>query len=138
MSTYKREVGSSVQNFTNDPDNPITGQVWYNVTAAEFRYQEQVVGAAWATGNPLNTARYYAGGAGTQTAGLAFGGNTPTVTANTEQYDGTSWTEVNDLNVAKTEVSGLGIQTSALSIGGGDPSSPPVSGVENESWNGTS
>src|SRR6056300_1612911 len=138
MSTYKKIKGTAVQSIDGEPDNPLKGQLWYDTVDAEFKYKEQVVGNAWSTGNPLNTARYYAGGAGTQTAGLAFGGNTPTVTANTEQYDGTSWTEVNDLNVAKTEVSGLGIQTSALSIGGGDPSSPPVSGVENESWNGTS
>jgi hypothetical protein len=47
MASYKQLVGTRVQNFTNDPDNPIAGQVWYNVTAAEFRYQEQVVGNAW-------------------------------------------------------------------------------------------
>jgi hypothetical protein len=29
---------------------------------------------AWATVNPLNTARAYLGAAGTQTAALAFGG----------------------------------------------------------------
>src|SRR6056300_1112843 len=105
MSTYKREVGSSVQNFTNDPDNPITGQVWYNVTAAEFRYQEQVVGNAWATGNSLNTARSRLGGAGTQTAAIAAGGATPSATGVTELYDGSSWTEVNDLNTARRAMS---------------------------------
>jgi hypothetical protein len=30
--------------------------------------------------------------AGTQTAALAFGGSTPSVTGATEEYDGTSWT----------------------------------------------
>src|SRR6056300_1021543 len=101
MSTYKREVGSSVQNFTNDPDNPITGQVWYNVTAAEFRYQEQVVGNAWATSNPMNTPRGALPGVGTQTAALVFGGvdpgSGPGGLANAEEYDGSSWTEVGDL-----------------------------------------
>src|SRR6056300_601114 len=100
MASYKQLVGTRVQNFTNDPDNPITGQVWYNVTAAEFRYQEQAVGNSWASANGMNTGRALAGGAGTQTAGLAFGGATPTAVANTETYDGTSWAEVNDLTTA--------------------------------------
>jgi hypothetical protein len=32
---------------------------------------------AWATGGNLNTARFAMGGAGTQTAALAFGGEAP-------------------------------------------------------------
>jgi hypothetical protein len=42
----------------------------------------------------LNTARNALGGAGTQTAGLAFGGYNwpPGYTGATEEYDGTSWT----------------------------------------------
>jgi hypothetical protein len=31
-------------------------------------------------------------GAGTQTAGLAFGGYLPAATGATEEYDGTTWT----------------------------------------------
>jgi hypothetical protein len=34
----------------------------------------------------------YLAGAGIQTAALAFGGETPSVTGATEEYDGTSWT----------------------------------------------
>src|SRR6056300_790867 len=103
MSTYKKEVGTSVQNFSNDPDNPITGQLWYNQTAAEFRYQEQAVGNAWSTGNSLNTARAILMGSGTQTAAIAAGGEdaVPVYLTNTELYDGSSWTEVNDLNTAR-------------------------------------
>jgi hypothetical protein len=40
----------------------------------------------------LNTGRSNLGGAGTQTAGLAFGGSIPPNTAATEEYNGTSWT----------------------------------------------
>ena len=36
----------------------------------------------------MNTARTRLGGAGTQTAGLAFGGNTPPNTAATEEWSG--------------------------------------------------
>ena len=57
----------------------------------------------------MNTARKEFGGAGTQTAALAFGGRFPPGdTALTEQYDGTSWTEVNDLNTARRNLGGAG------------------------------
>jgi hypothetical protein len=48
----------------------------------------------------LNTARTALAGAGIQTAGLAFGGETPPQGA-TEEYDGTSWTNSNSLNTAR-------------------------------------
>jgi hypothetical protein len=35
---------------------------------------EEYDGVSWVTSNPLNTARYSLGGAGTQTSALAFGG----------------------------------------------------------------
>jgi hypothetical protein len=40
----------------------------------------------------LNTARNYLAGAGIQTAALAFGGGTPSVTGATEEYNGATWT----------------------------------------------
>jgi hypothetical protein len=49
----------------------------------------------------LNTARYALAGCGTQTAGLAFGGEDPGTTGATEEYDGTSWTTFNSLNTAR-------------------------------------
>jgi hypothetical protein len=49
---------------------------------------------SWTNSNALNTARRVLRGAGTQTAGLAFGGYTypATITGATEEYDGSSWT----------------------------------------------
>jgi hypothetical protein len=41
----------------------------------------------------LNTARYLLGGAGTQTAALAFGGYL-TITGATEEYNGATWLQV--------------------------------------------
>jgi hypothetical protein len=35
---------------------------------------------SWTSGNPLNTAKIFVAGAGTQTAALAFGGETPGTT----------------------------------------------------------
>jgi hypothetical protein len=66
----------------------------------------------------MNTAKAYPGGAGIQTAGLAFGGQTPANTAATEEYDGTNWTTVNSLNTARQQLAGAGTQPAALAIGG--------------------
>jgi hypothetical protein len=99
MAEYKGIFGTKIQNYTADPDNAITGQVWYNETSQTMKFQYSNTINAWSTGGNLNTARGRMGGAGTQTAALGFGGRTPPVVAvaNTESYDGTSWTEVNDL-----------------------------------------
>jgi hypothetical protein len=63
-------------------------------------------------------------GCGTQTAGLAFGGNVPPATGATEEYDGTSWTtNPVSLNTARFALAGAGTQTAALGFGG---YAPPV------------
>jgi hypothetical protein len=68
----------------------------------------------------LNTARNALGGAGTQTAALAFGGdNPPPVTGATEEYDGSTWTTSPvSLNTARNFLGGAGTQTAALAFGG--------------------
>jgi len=133
MSTYKKEVGTAVQNNAGDYTGAVEGQLWYNSTAGSFQFRSFTTAGAWATGGNLNTARYSTGSAGIQTAALAFGGITvPPVTALTESYDGSAWTEVNDLNTARS-LGSAGTQTSALGFGG----SPGPLAIT-ESWNGTS
>jgi len=140
MADYKTIHGTKVRSYTTDPDNPITGQVWYDKTNNVLQFQ--AAGAAsWATGGTMNTGRRSIGGAGIQTAALGFGGNSnpgsPPYSvhiANTEKYNGTAWTEVADLNTARgygARGSG-GTQTSALHFGG-----LPTTD-KTESWNGTS
>jgi hypothetical protein len=105
MAEYKGIHGTKVQNYTSDPDNPITGQVWYNETSQtlKFQYENVTTAGSWSTGGTLNTVRRGLAGAGTKTAGLVFGGEgDPPVYAQTESYDGSTWTEVNDLNTART------------------------------------
>ena len=138
MSEYKGIQGNKVRNYTSDPDNPKEGQVWYNETSNTLKVSSLTSSGSWATGGSLNTGRRALGGAGTQTATLAFGGSSPAPTGGskneTESYDGTSWTEVNNLNTARgyaARGSG-GTQTSALFFGG-----PPALAIT-ESWNGTS
>ena len=133
MATYKGIKGTAVQNYAGDLSGAADGQIWYDSTATDFKYQYVVTAGGWATGNAMNTARYNLAAGGTPTAGLAFGGEVPPLTAVTESYDGTSWTEVNDLNSARQELAGNGTQTSALAYGGRVPA---VSALT-ESWNGT-
>ena len=133
MADYKTIHGTKVRSYTTDPDNPITGQVWYDKTNKVLQFQASGT-ASWSTGGNLNTARAaLMGGAGTQIAALKFGGRSPNV-ANCEKYDGTSWTEVADMNSARSQGGGSGVQTSALAYAGEtDANTRDLT----ESWNNT-
>ena len=82
----------------------------------------------------MNTAREDSAGAGISTAGLAFGGATPTITAITEDWNGVSWAEVADLATARKELAGAGTSTNALAFGG---EAPPQTAATEE-WNSVS
>ena len=92
MANYKTIHGTLVRDYTTNPDNPIEGQVWYNETDQVLKYIIPNFLASWRTANSLNTARSYLGGCGTQTAGLAFGGEAPPLSAATEEWSGNSTT----------------------------------------------
>ena len=101
-------------------------------------------GSAWtevAEQNSNLSSRGTAGQSGT--AGIVFGGITPTSGGSpnsvvTESWNGSSWTEVNDLNSARYNLSiNAGTYTSALGVGGIFPS-PTRPGDDVESWNGSS
>jgi hypothetical protein len=89
---------------------------------------EQYDGASWTAVNNVNNARAAGGGAGTSTATLIFGGNSPAV--DTESFDGTNWTEVANLNTSVSSVRGTGTQTAAICVGG-------TSSNRTELWNGS-
>jgi len=103
---------------------------------------------SWTAGGSLSTARRWIGTAGTQTAGLAFGGQVPPSghsTNVTEEYGGTSWTSGGSLNVTRAvNAVGGGInqdasQTNALASGGYQSSGSPKSYFnETEAYDGTS
>jgi hypothetical protein len=84
---------------------------------------EEYDGSTWTASPPgLNTARLGMGSAGTQTATLAFGGDTGSVTGATEEYDGSTWTSnPTGLNTVRFGLGGAGIQTAALGFGGQTP-----------------
>ena len=96
-------------------------------------------GTGWTLGGDYPSARYGLASAGTQTAGLAFGGedgsdNKTNVSA---AYDGSSWTAGPNINSARGQTSGTGTQTSALLAGGRGPGGAAMV-TSFEEWNGTS
>ena len=85
----------------------------------------QSLPGTWTAGGNLLTARFTLAGAGSQTAGLSFGGFTgPWMSIHgqavnvTEEYNGTSWAAANNLIAARWSLAGLGTQTAGLSAGG--------------------
>ena len=68
---------------------------------------EEYDGSSWTAGGTLSVAFEDAAGAGTQTAGLKFGGRgTPTQV--TEKYDGSSWTTSGNMNTGRGYLAGAG------------------------------
>jgi len=67
MTTYKGIQGFNIQNLSEDPVPTVAG---------------------WSAGGSMGTARSALAGAGSQTAGLAFGGEAPPLTAATEEWTG--------------------------------------------------
>ena len=117
MATYKEKVGTSVVNYAGDYPGAVEGELWYDSTNKDFKYNYPNVTAAgsWRTANNMNTARWTLAGFGIYTAALGAGGESPGGnSADTELYDGTSWTEVNNLNTARQLTTGAGTQTSGL------------------------
>jgi len=134
MTDYKGIQGVSIQSVASDPSVD-EGQVWYNNASYAIKLASVTTAGTWASGGALPSARNgNPGGAGTQTAGLAFGGGGPAgggaPITTTSTYNGTSWSDVNSLNTARGYMVGCGTQTAAL-IAGGNPAAT-------ELWNGTS
>ena len=142
MTTYRQIHGRSVKAVATDPTAEVTeGEIWYNTTSDTFK--SIVASGAWSSGSSMISARYRAGGAGTQTAGLAFGGSTgnpgaqPSTNA-TEEYNGSGWSTGGNLNEARRGLGGAGTQIAGLAFAGSP--SPSDSNTTNltEEYNGSS
>jgi hypothetical protein len=136
MATYKEKVGTSVVNYAGNYLGAVEGELWYDSTNKDFKYQYLNVSTSgsWRTGANLNTARNNLMGAGTQTAALKFGGRSPNTGA-TEAYNGTTWTTLPaSMNNARSQGGGSGVQTSALAYAG---ETPDNTRNLTESWNNT-
>ena len=90
MTTYKDIHGTQVEVRSDDPSNPVNGQIWYNTTDSKLRGHTLNPVGAWASGGNLNVAKESLGAAGIQTAGLAFGGYNGSDLATTEAFSGTA------------------------------------------------
>jgi len=92
-------------------------------TNASYSYN----GTSWTNTPSLNTARTCKG-AGSQTAGVVFGGNAPPSDAYqnaTEEWNGSSWTSVNNMASAVSGDMAIGVaQTAVISVGGQSPAYP--------------
>jgi hypothetical protein len=117
----------------NAPGSQVTSTEIYNVYGVTVP-----VAGSWSSGGNMNQARAYLASAGTQTAGLGFGGYnvSPANMNNTESYNGSAWTAVNVLNTGRRMLGGAGLQTAALAFGG-FVDGPGAQNVT-ESWNGSS
>jgi len=82
----------------------------------------------------MNTGRRYLAGAGTQSAGLSFGGYDVGYSVITEEYDGTSWIAANNLNDGRPGLAGGGTQSAGLSFGGGTSDGPVTEEYDGISW----
>jgi hypothetical protein len=119
MAQYTGIQGQNILIVSSDPANPTEGQIWYNTTTNLLKGYANVVTNSWASGGNMNTGRIYIGSAGTQTAGLGFGGYAPPTTGATEEYNGTSWANnPTGLGTARYELAGAGTQTAGLAAGG--------------------
>ena len=81
---------------------------------------EEYNGIGWSAGGDLGSGRYGLGSTGTQTAGLAIGGYSPSVnySNSTEKYDGSSWTTSGNLGTPNWQHNGVGTQTATIAYGG--------------------
>ena len=100
------------------------GQAFGTQTAAlafDAEESEEYNGSSWTSGGTPGRGKTQSGCAGTQTAGIAFGGEPANATA--EIYNGTSWTSIPSLSANRQNQAGFGTQTSAVSAGGHPPNS---------------
>ena len=138
MATYKEIHGVKVQ-YRDSDATAIEGDVWYNSSTGLLKMYAS--GGSWASGGNMNTARGKAvGSAGTQTAGLAMGGNDGSKRGFTGTYDGSSWTEVADMAEKGRNATGFGTSTAALAVGGYDLAGAGAGTAVDttEEWNGAS
>ena len=95
---------------------------------------EHYDGTAWSEETNMPSSTSYFGTAGSQTAGLMFGG-TPGVSSQCFKYDGSTWTSSGSLATACKQGAGTGIQTAALYCGGEVPAVTTITQIfDGSTW----
>jgi len=96
---------------------------------------EEYNGSSWTAGPAINTPRYSAAGAGTETAAVISGGIDGGGQKNaTEEYNGSSWTTVNARPYSAGNAGTSGTQTDSL-VYGGNPSGAVATTVRYDGTN---
>ena len=101
---------------------------------------ESYDGTSWEEKGDLVDPRIAMGGAGTATAALGFGGDSPGYPTATESWDGTSWTVIpQTLSQGKDSAASFGLQDAAIFATGyaGPPAGPTGNTNKTDSWNGS-
>ena len=99
---------------------------------------ESYDGATWTSVNSMPVTLGFRVGAGTQAAGLAFGGHDNTSPLSTSEWDGTNWTAGGDLNNSAFGGGGCGSQTAAWVAGTATSQPNPAPQTRTEEYNGAS
>ena len=101
---------------------------------------EEYNGVGWATGTSYPTGTSGGGVAGTSTAGLVGGGNTPPFTTAANEFDGSSWTATGVLPTAADNIGSCGhdTQTNVIWALGRIPSSGNAGTNTSVTYNGAS
>ena len=95
---------------------------------------EEYNGTTWTEVTDLSIGRCYGGGAGTQNAGVIFGGSPGGVTC-TEEYNGSSWSVSGAMITGGNKINqGTGLQDAALAAGLGGS---PTDGTCSDEYNGS-
>ena len=114
MTTYREIRGQLIRKVSEDPTNPVEGQIWYNTNTGTLKGLPAIT--AWASAANMTNGRASLAGAGTQSAGMVFGG--AGVSAKTEEYNGSEFSSGGDMNTARQALGGAGTQTAGLGFGG--------------------
>ena len=102
---------------------------------------EEYNGTSFSTGGALSTVVGGAGGSGTLTAGVSFGGSNSSpgstgFTNRTNEYDGSAWATVNAMNTGTPYRPGTGTETDTIAAGSAI-NFPPTTGTVSEKYDGT-
>ena len=125
MADYKNIIGKPLKLVSTNLDNAqAEGQIWYNSSLGQFK--DVITSEAFSSATPLiNSGRdERAAGAGTQTAGISFGGvippaaSAPNSVVTTEEYNGSGWSAGGNLPQGGWNMAGCGPLTAALGFSG--------------------
>jgi len=97
-------------------------------------------GTGWSTSGNMNTAGFYRGLGGTQTAGFCFGNQVASPdfpTGVSETYDGSSWTSISTIPQVHSQSASFGSTTAGVCSGGRYNNYDQATTVTNE-WDGSS